>query len=101
MPDAIRTHVGGKLVGEFCEAAFSIPPNYRVVSRILEEVLSIPPSASVRRNCADYPFNNGEFRALRQDGEYKVILSLSGQPRNGASVRKYAETPDRGNRNAA
>ena len=85
-----------KLVGESCESAFLIHPKYSVVSRILDDVVSFPPAASVRRNCMGYLFNNGEFRAMRHDGKYKAVMSLSGKPLHGASGRKYAETSDTG-----
>ena len=97
----IRTHVVQKLVGESRDASSLIPANYRVVARILEGGLSFTSVSSVRRRCADYLFNNGEFRAMRRDGAYKVIMSLSGQPRRGVRFRKYVEIADWGNREAA
>ena len=100
-PDTIWARVVKKLAGESRDAPFSIPSNYRVVARILDDVIPDPSAASVRRNCMDYLFNNGEFRVVRHDRTYMVLMSLSGQPRRGASFRKYAETADCGNRDAS
>ena len=96
MTDTIRTHVAGTLVGESSASVFTIPSNYRVIARILEDVISHPSMDAVRRRFADCLSNNGEFRALRQDVAYKVITSLSGQPRRGSSVRRGTETSDMG-----
>ena len=90
--DTIRTHVVKKLGGEACEESFLVPANYRLIARIIGDVLPFALMAAVRRNCMDYLSNNGEFRALRHDGAYKALKRPSGQPRHGASVRKYAET---------
>ena len=64
---------------------------YRTILLASQEVLSLPCVARYRGRLLDYMREHGGLKVLRHDGAYKVLMNLMGQPRHGASVRKYAD----------
>ena len=55
---------------------------------ILDDILSFPNAKLIRGRCMRRLNSQGEFDVVRHDGTYKMLLSLTGQPKHGAKIRR-------------
>ena len=71
-----------------CENAFLLPTRNSLILGLLEDVCASQSVAAIRDRCLKYLDDAGEFEILRHDGTYKLLMSLSNQPRRGAQIRE-------------
>ena len=70
-----------------CESCFLLPSNQDVYMSILDDILSFSNARLIRGRCMRRLNSQGEFDVVRRDGTYKMLMSLSGQPKHGAKIR--------------
>ena len=87
-PRATREALLVRYIRIGCEYAILIPSMQAFYQRVLEDDLSITPVQNMRDRCLAYLTKKGKFDAIRHDGAYKVLMSMTDQPKHGAKMRK-------------
>ena len=87
MPLAIMDSFRSIYIASGCESCFLLPSKQDVYMSILDDILSFPNARLIRGRCMRHLNSQGEFDVVRHDGTYRMLMSLSGQPQNGAKIR--------------
>ena len=87
-PRSIRESLLGRYVRSGCESAALIPSRLSFYQRVPYDVLPRIAVQSMRGRFFIYLTKKGEFEVVRHDGAYKVLMSMTNQPKNGAKMRK-------------
>ena len=86
-PRAIMDSILSIYIASCCESCSLPPPRQEVYMSILDDILSFSITMLIRGLCMRHLNSQGEFDVVRHDGTYRMLMSLSGQPQNGAKIR--------------
>ena len=87
-PRAVQEELLRHFISIGCENAFLLPTRNSLILGLLGDVCASQSVATIRGRCLKYLAGAGEFEIPRRDGTYKLPMSLSSQPKQGAKIRK-------------
>ena len=87
-PRAIMESILSRFIAAGCESSFLLPSKQEVYLSILGDILSFSNARPIRGRCMRHLNSQGEFDVVRRDGTYKMLMSLTGQPKHGAKIRR-------------